>query len=69
MDEQNKNMILATALSMLVILVWMAFFSPVIFVKILAFLAIIALIGVYQMLRGVFRMIGGRAEGSVTEME
>ena len=28
MDEQNKNLILATALSMLVILVWMAFFSP-----------------------------------------
>ena len=28
MDEQNKNLILATALSMVVILVWMAFFSP-----------------------------------------
>jgi len=29
MDEQNKNLILATALSFLVIMVWTIFFSPV----------------------------------------
>ena len=28
MDEQNKNLLLATGLSFLVLLIWMAFFAP-----------------------------------------